>query len=169
MTVFETILSWPLAVVIPTLWAIAMLRANATYWIARAGRNGYRRLRTANVDSPAYRRAAGLVNRYGPLAVVFCFLTIGLQTAVLAVTGISRMPMRRFLPAVSAGALLWALAYGTIGLAVVQAWVLAAAGSWWAVGVLILLALVTAALIWHRGRKRRAESASSIPASTVAE
>ncbi|WP_225984013.1 DedA family protein [Epidermidibacterium keratini] len=166
---FETILSWPLAVVIPTLWAIAMLRANATYWIARGGRNGYRRLRTGHDESPTYRRAAGLVNRYGPLAVVFCFLTIGLQTAVLAVTGISRMPMRRFLPAVSVGALLWAIAYGTIGLAVVQAWVLAVAGSWWAAGALVVIALVIAAVIWRHRRKRRAQAASPVPASTFAK
>ena len=50
-----------------------------------------------------------------------------------------RMPLRYYLPAAVAGSAVWAVLYATVGLAVVQAWLAAEAGSWWGVAVLVLV------------------------------
>ena len=49
------------------------------------------------MDTAVYRRAQRLVHRWGVLAVPACFLTVGLQTAVILTTGVTGMPLRRFL------------------------------------------------------------------------
>lgn len=56
------------------------------------------------------------------LEVPLCFLTLGVQAAVNASAGVSRMPLRRYLPAVTVGALAWALMYTTIGMAISGWW-----------------------------------------------
>jgi len=77
--------------------------------------------------------------------VTLGYLTVGVQSAINASAGILRMPLRRFLPAVALGALLWAVLYATVGLAVVDAW-LGNLSWWWAVaavGVLVAVVLVS--------------------------
>ena len=71
------------------LFVVVMLRANATYWLGRGASAGSRRyLRLGEGGhSPRWVRARDLINRWGPLAVVFCFLTVGLQTADLVAAG----------------------------------------------------------------------------------
>jgi len=54
--------------------------------------------------------------------VTLSFLTIRVQTAVNAAAGALRMPLRRYLPAVAAGALVWATIYATVGFVVLEAW-----------------------------------------------
>ncbi|WP_084349105.1 DedA family protein [Janibacter limosus] len=112
------------------LFVIVMLRANATYWIGRGAAAGTRRWRRLEGEpSPGWLRAQGLVHRWGPIAVILCFLTIGIQTAVNATAGLTRMPLRRYLPAVTLGSVLWATLYASVGLAAAQAWLAAAARS----------------------------------------
>ena len=62
------------------------------------------------------------MRRFGAPAVTLGFLTVGVQTAINASAGMLRMPQRRFLPAVTLGALLWSLVYTTVGFTVVDAW-----------------------------------------------
>ena len=70
------------------LFVIVMLRANATYWLGRGAAAGGRRWRKSEGEgSPAWQRARALVNRWGPIAVVLCFFTVGIQTAVNATAG----------------------------------------------------------------------------------
>ena len=130
---------------------VVMLRANATYWIGRGAAAGTRRMRHVDQASPQRRRAEALIARWGPIAVVLCFLTVGIQTAVNATAGVARMPLRRYLPAVTLGSMIWAGIYSTIGLAAAQAW-LAAAARWpgTMVAVAVLLVVVVAALLWRR-------------------
>lgn len=142
------------------LFLVVMLRANATYWVGRGSAAGARRLRGAEDPSRRWLRAAEFVHRWGPIAVVLCFLTIGIQTAVNATAGIARMPLRRYLPAVVLGSMLWATLYATVGLAAARAW-LAAAARWpgttvtpTALAIVIVVAVVVAL-----GRRRRALSA----------
>lgn len=149
------------------LFVIVMVRANATYWIGRGAVAGSRRLRSSEGGpSPAWQRAQKLVHRWGPVAVVFCFLTVGIQTAVNATAGISRMPLRRYLPAVTLGSMLWATIYATVGLAAAQAWVAAAAGSP-GVATAVAVALVVAVLgiLWYR-RSRAGRADRGVPADS---
>ena len=108
----------PFAVVVGALFVIVMLRANATYWLGRAiiagtGRSRWSRL----MDGRAYAVGAGWLNRWGAPAVALSFLTVGVQTMVNLSAGVARMPMRRYLPSVAVGSVIWAFMYGTVGFA----------------------------------------------------
>ena len=140
------------------LFVIVMLRANATYWLGRGAAAGGRRWRKVEGEgSPAWQRARDLVNRWGPIAVVLCFFTVGIQTAVNATAGVTRMPLRRYLPAVTLGSIVWATIYATVGLAAARAWLAAAARS--PVGATLaavaLVAVVVTIVVVHRRRARR--------------
>lgn len=108
----------PFAVVVGALFVIVMLRANATYWLGRAitagtGRSRWNRL----LETRAYETGARWLNRWGPPAVALSFLTIGIQTMVNLSAGVARMPLRRYLPSVTVGSVIWAFLYGTVGFA----------------------------------------------------
>ncbi len=138
------------------LFLIVMARANATYWIGRGAAAGTRRLRRLEEPSPRWRRAQRLVHRWGPVAVALCFLTVGVQTAVNATAGVARMPVRRYLPAVTVGSVIWAGLYATVGLAAARAW-LAAAARWPATMTVLALLLAggVGLLLWRRFRPSR--------------
>lgn len=114
----EYFLSLPFGVAFASLFVIVMLRANATYWLGRAAVTGGRRTHLRRyLDSPGMGRAEDVVARWGAIAVVLCFLTVGLQTAIIFAAGVTRMPYpSRYLPAVVAGSGLWAFLYATVGL-----------------------------------------------------
>lgn len=121
----ERINELPLAAAFATLFVIVMIRANATYWIARgvragAGKSRFR-LRLDRIDRDAMPRAERLVARWGAGAVALSFATIGLQTAINATAGAMRMPLSRYLPAVVVGSLIWATIYSALGTAIVVA------------------------------------------------
>lgn len=115
-------LHWSLAILF--FWVGAMLRSNAIFALGWASSTGSARFAKFQrvIDSPLYRRAQEFINRWGALAVVLCFLTVGFQTAVLFITGFSRMPLLRWIPAMLFGTFIWGLVYGTIGMAVLWAW-----------------------------------------------
>lgn len=140
-------------------FVIAMLRANATYWIGRAARSGVGR-RTAGAAEPVGERPQGrarlaraehLVSRYGGPAVALSFLTVGVQTAINASAGALRMPLRRYLPAVTVGALIWATLYATIGAAVRDAWTSGATRA--LVPAVVAVALIAGATVIARRRR----------------
>lgn len=108
--------NWPFPAAVAVLFGVVCLRAGATYALGRGVRHGARGTRLRRmVDSPAYRRAERLVARWGALAVVACFLTVGVQTMINLVAGATRMPLRRYLPALALGGLVWAVIYATLG------------------------------------------------------
>lgn len=110
--------SWqlPLGATIGALFVIITLRANGTYWLGRAIVAGTAKTRWAKMlDSKAYRTGSRFLNRWGAPAVTLSFLTIGLQTTVLIGAGVTRMPLRRFIPACQIGCVVWACMYGTVG------------------------------------------------------
>jgi membrane protein DedA with SNARE-associated domain len=112
-------LDWeaPWAVVAVALFAIVMVRANATYWLGRglgASAGRHHRLQRL-VQSAQYQRVLGWIDRWGAPVVSVSFLTVGIQTAVNLAAGASRMRLRHYLPAVTVGCVLWALVYSTVG------------------------------------------------------
>ena len=121
----------PLGWTLLAFWCLAMTRSNGAYWIGRG-------------------IAAGT-------SVPLSFLTVGVQTFVQISAGVTRMPLRRYLPAVALGSAIWALIYGSIGMAVILAW-LETGGHW--PPVLLLLAVVTALVVMHRRRRRPANPGS---------
>jgi membrane protein DedA with SNARE-associated domain len=134
------------------LFASAMVRSNGTYWVGRGAVSGWRRYRGRHNELTS--RAEAWLRRLGPVAVTLSYLTVGVQTAVHLTAGVMRMPLRWYVPAAVVGSAVWATLYATVGLAVVQAWIAAEAGSWWAAAGLLALAggIVAAVVLRRRGR-----------------
>ena len=66
-----------------------------------------------------------------------------MQTFVQISAGVTRMPLRLYLPAVAVGSVVWALIYGTVGMAVILAW---------PVLVLLIAAIVLLIVVMRRRR-----------------
>ncbi len=148
----DTLAALPFWQAFLALFASAMVRSNGTYWVGRGAIAGWRRHRGTHGDVTG--RAETMLRRFGPFAVTLSYLTVGIQTAIHLTTGVMRMPLRYYLPAAVAGSALWAVLYATVGLAVVQAWLAAEAGSWWGVAVLVVLIVAVAAWLAARARSR---------------
>ncbi|MBS7547619.1 DedA family protein [Dietzia massiliensis] len=114
----DRIAEQPFAIAFSTLFVIVLLRANATYWLGRGAlRGGRLSERFAHrLEGPTMQRAQRLSARYGVIAVPLSFLTVGVQTAINFSAGFTVMPLRRYLPAVTVGCVLWALLYSTVGM-----------------------------------------------------
>lgn len=106
---FDSILELPLGWAYLTLFVIVTLRANATYWVGRLIVAGGRRSEKIErfLDGPTMARAEKFSRGWGVLAVPLSFLTIGIQTAVNLSAGALRMPLSRYLPAVTLGCMIW--------------------------------------------------------------
>lgn len=148
---------WPFPLATGVLWVIVVARTGAMYAVARAARSGAGHTRVSRIfDTQAFRRAEQLMSRWGAFAVVAGFLTIGLQTMINLAAGAARMPLRRYVPALSVGGLLWAVLYAAVGGVAVQAWwSLFAAQPVIAVAVLVLVigALVVGVVRALRGTR----------------
>ena len=113
----------PIEVALAFMWVVGIVRTSIVYALgALAAEGGARldRIRKA-MDSPLYRKARRLINRWSVIAVPLCFLTVGLQTAVIITTGFTKMPLRRWVPAMLVGTFMWACIYTTIGFAILAA------------------------------------------------
>lgn len=111
-----TFSGWPFPAAVAALFVVVCLRAGGTYLLGRGVGRGVRHTRWRRLTrTPAYARAERFVARWGALAVLACFLTVGVQTMVNLVAGVGRMPLRRYLPALALGGLAWALLYATVG------------------------------------------------------
>lgn len=151
----------PLAWTIALLFGIVMLRAGGTYALGRAVAAGTARSRWQRLlEARAYAVASGWLDRWGPIAVLLSFLTIGLQTMIHLGAGVARMPLRRYLPALAIGSVIWAIMYGTVGfigfVALRRLWQLSP-GLTVTVGVLAALAI---ALVFRRRPARVAAPAA---------
>lgn len=154
---------WPYPVAVATLFVIVMARANGTYWLGRGLRSGAGRTRMARLlDSPGHRRAEGLLQRWGGPAVALCFLTIGLQSMINLAAGATRMPLRRYLPAVTVGSVIWGFVYATVGFVTFEALLVLHRASPLAFWVLLTaLAATVVILVVVNLRRRRPEPALS--------
>lgn len=147
----------PFAVVVAALFVIVMARANATFLLGRSIAAGARRTRALKLlESRHYATGERWVHRWGAPAVALCFLTVGIQTMVLLAAGITRMPLRRYLPAVIVGSIMWALLYGTVGMIGFKALVLLWNRSPWL--IIALTVLMTGLVVWVVRRRDEAVS-----------
>jgi len=150
----DTLAALPFWQAFLALFASAMVRSNGTYWTGRGAVAGWRRYRGTHGELTA--RAETLLRRFGPFAVTLSYLTVGIQTAIHLTSGVMRMPLRYYLPAAVVGSTLWAVLYATVGLAVVQAWLAAEAGSWWGLAVVVLVVVALGTWLVRRARTRTA-------------
>ena len=142
----------PIEVALAFMWVVGIVRTSIVYalgMLAAEGGARFDRIRKA-MDSPLYRKARAFINRWGVIAVPLCFLTVGLQTAVIITTGFTKMPLRRWVPAMLVGTFIWACIYTTIGFAI-----LAALGLEPWMFPLALALVITALVIVTQLRERR--------------
>lgn len=146
--------SLPLGAGILFFWAVGIVRTTIVFALGRAAAEGGRHVAPVRraMGSAVYRRAEQLVHRWGVLAVPACFLTVGLQTAVILTTGVTRMPLHRWIPAMLVGTLIWGTVYGTVGMAVVWAWL---EQPWVVAPVVLVLGLAVTARAVHGRRAGR--------------
>lgn len=172
-------------VLVAALFVIVLVRAQATYWLGRAVRSSTHRLRRDHAPDDrtwwgrvvvsverwsrgaSGRRALALVRRWGPLAVTLSFLTIGIQTAINAAAGLSRMSFARYTLAMLPGCLAWALIYATVGFAALYGALALAAGSPWVVAALAAV-LATGLVALAIRRRRREERTGAVDRLTTA-
>ncbi|MEV4901090.1 hypothetical protein AB0K08_07065 [Citricoccus sp. NPDC055426] len=169
----DWIASLPLGWAILFFWALGTARATVTYSLGRGIAAGAEHTALRRyMSGPVYLRAMRFIDRWGPWAIPFCFLTVGLQTAVIGTAGITRMRWRRFIPVMLLGTLIWGLIYGTVGMAVVWAVITTALASPVALIALVLaLAGVVILILWRTGglarlRASRAQRRAAHTAST---
>lgn len=145
-----------------SLFTLVFVRVQAVYWIARLAGDGARsRQFGRRLESPRVRRAEELLNRYGPPAVTVSLVTPGVQTAVNALAGISRMPFPRYLIAMVVGCAAWAVVY-TVGFLALWAWIATATDS--PIQALLLVAgLVMALLLLRIAILRRRPRHENLP------
>ncbi|WP_116950467.1 DedA family protein [Jiangella endophytica] len=147
----------PLWLGVAVMFGIVVARAQATYWLGRAAGTGIARSRWGErLGRDRLDRAERVVGRYGPVAVTLSFLTIGVQTAVNAVAGATRMPFGRYLAAMLVGSALWAVIWTVGGLSVVWgAATVASAAPPAAAAVVVAAVVIAAAIIGYRRRRAR--------------
>lgn len=168
--------SQPFPLAVAALFVIVFFRAQGTYWAGRlistaALRRGEEhtwrgraRAWLANEEGPGMRA----IRQLGWVVLPLCFLTVGLQTAVLASAGALRWHWGRFSLAILPGAAAWAVIYATIGLAIWSAAVAAAAGSQWGiVGILAALAATVAFFVYNHHRSKSLRARLEKQAATV--
>lgn len=156
---------WPFWWVFVFLFLGALARGQIIYWAARVvTEQSLRRARPRSgwgarvadwLEGGKVDAGVGTVRKWGLAAIPFCYLTVGFQTLVLAGAGVVRMNGWAFLGAQVPGSLAWAAIYSTIGWAVWEAAVVAAAGSPWGFIALLLIGILGYVLL---RRKRHPQS-----------
>lgn len=151
------------------LFLVAFGRGQLTYWLARlvvegtlAGTRptqGWRHRVHQWLQGEGLARGRRSIQRWGLVVVPLSYLTVGFQTLALAAAGVMRLRWVWFSAAQLPGAAAWALIYSTIGFAVWQAGVAAAAGSPLALaGLLAIVVVYAATLVSRRIRANRARA-----------
>ena len=157
---------WPYPVAVAALFVVVMLRAGATYAIGRAAQEGVRRSRLSRLMAkPRFARMQQAVAKWGAPVVTLSFLTVGIQTLVNLAAGALRMPLRRYLPALTVGAILWAFLYATVGFATFAGWrrVYELSPAAAIVSLAVLLAGLAGYIVWqvrHRHDEDKREPAN---------
>ncbi|MFC5939768.1 DedA family protein [Corynebacterium choanae] len=158
----------PYAVLYTVFFVAGFGRGHLTYSIAKyftehavLGRQANHRWVQAIqgwLQSPRLASGTTMLHRYGLIAVPACYLTIGLQTVVLAAAGVIGMPRLKFALAQLPGVAVWAAIYSTIGWAAWEAMITQAATSWIGIAVLVALLSVVVMLVIQRRLKQAAAS-----------
>lgn len=171
----EFLSSLPFAVALTALSIGGWCRGQMMYWLGRIPTD--QALQRTNPTSGKMRRVhdwlagggadAGIVaiRRWGLLMVPLCYLTVGFQSMVQAGAGVLRITWWKFALAQVPGAIAWGTIYATVGFAVWEAALAAAAGS--PVGIAVIAVLVLAAVagvLVLRRRKRTQHAAERVPA-----
>ncbi len=147
------------------LFVVIFFRAQGTYWLARfaaagalTGENssGIRGAVARWFNGPVPRRGSALLKKWGLIIIPLCFLTAGVQTAVIAGAGLVRLDWRTFTVAMLPGCAIWAALYSLGLLALWMAALGAIAGNPVAWIVIAVIAIVGLSTLWFRRSRQTA-------------
>ncbi|MFV0253783.1 MAG: DedA family protein [Beutenbergiaceae bacterium] len=158
---------WPVTGVFSFMFALAIARGQALYWLGRViTEQALRRTRPTEgwrARAHAWLTGGGIdpgivaIRRWGLIAVPLSYLTVGFQSMIQAAAGVLRIELWKYTIAQVPGALMWAGIYTTFGFFTWVAIAAAARGNPWAAGGLTLLVAVTlTVLILARRKSARA-------------
>lgn len=111
------------------MYILGTLRGQATYWLGRGASSAATHVGSEEVSDSKWAKIKAwlnsdrtktgrtLVHKIGVVAVPLSYLTVGLQTAVLAAAGLVRIQWWKFSVAQIPGAMAWATIYSGVGLA----------------------------------------------------
>jgi membrane protein DedA with SNARE-associated domain len=110
--------SFPIAVTWLIMFGIIIARAGGTFLLGRLARTGIRKIERVDkiMSGPKYRKAEGMIERFGAPVIAVSFLMIGVQTVLNLAAGTTGMSYRRYIPALAVGGAAWATIYSTVGL-----------------------------------------------------
>ncbi len=160
---------WPFWLVFAFLTLGAMLRGQGIYWLGRIftvqtlrrthPTKGWRLRAHRALSGESAQRGVAAVRKWGVVIVPFAYLTVGFQSMVMAGAGILRINWLLFTLAQLPGAIAWGAIYSTVGFAVWNAALAAAAGSPAGIAVLVLLVVtIVVVIVLRRRRAQQVES-----------
>lgn len=157
---------WPFWLVFAFLFGGAMFRGQGIYWLGRIATvqalrrthpaEGWRLRAHQALSGEGTQRGVDAIRRWGLVIVPLAYLTVGFQSMVMAGAGVLQVPWLHFTLAQIPGALAWGAIYSTVGFAVWNAALAAAAGSPAGIAVIVVLVLAVVALVVRRRRRRTA-------------
>lgn len=163
----EFLQSWPYWLAFVFLFALAMARGQAVYWVGRVATEqtlkrthpatGWRRRTHDWLAAGGADPGVAAIKRWGLAAVPVSYITVGFQSMVQAGAGILRIEVWKYALAQIPGALAWATIYATIGFAAWEAVLAGAAGSplGMAAIIAIVIVVVTTVVLMRRRRSAR--------------
>lgn len=157
------------------MYVLGTLRGQGTYWIGRGASSAATHVGSeeehdskwakikAWLNSDRTKTGRTLVHKIGVVAVPLSYLTVGLQTAVLAAAGLVRIQWWKFTVAQIPGAIAWATIYSGVGLAGWSAVLAIFTGDGIvpALGLIVVLAIAIVAIVFLTKEVRKQSAAKS--------
>ncbi|MET7451637.1 DedA family protein [Streptomyces sp. NPDC005574] len=114
-------------------------------------------------------KAREMIRRRGPVAVFFGRFIAFFRAMMPALAGVSRMPYRRFLFYNALGGLAWGVGFTLLGYFAGTAYTRVEGLAGRGIAVVLALAAVTVAVVWHLRRRRTADAPAGGQESTEDE
>lgn len=166
----EAFSGFPIGVTFGLFFLGAMARGQATYWLGRIiteqslkrthPKSGWRKGVHDWLQGDSVARGARFIRKFGVAAVPFAYLTVGLQTLIIAAAGVMRINIVAFTIAQIPGSLAWATIYTTVGFAVWGAVFGAIQGNPVSMVLLALLVVGAVVAVVLKRRRRALETTS---------
>ncbi|MCH6268455.1 DedA family protein [Neobacillus citreus] len=125
----------------------------ATYWIGRAG--GYKLIekygRYIHLGPERYKKTAAWFERYGSKLLIFAYFIPGIRHFTGYISGISKMPFKKFIIPAYLGSFLWGICFITLGKVLGPRWEVFhhAASKYFVIFIIVLAVLLAGYLVYR--------------------
>ncbi|MBS4213770.1 VTT domain-containing protein [Neobacillus rhizophilus] len=125
----------------------------ATYWIGKAG--GYKLIekygKYIHLGPERYKKTAAWFERYGSKLLIFAYFIPGIRHFTGYISGISKMPFKKFIIPAYLGSFLWGLCFITLGKVLGPRWEVFhhAASKYFVIFIIVLAVLLAGYLVYR--------------------